>query len=75
VSVLNGNSVVAGEAFLLRYTTAYLGLDFESFVMTLVHAFLFTLESVLTATVRSWSRYMTASVPLTNGLIIASSHD
>lgn len=71
VSVLDGNSLVAGEAFLLGYTTAYLGLDAGSFAVTPAYALLLTLGLVTIATVRPWSRYVTVSIPLTYGLIIA----
>jgi uncharacterized membrane protein len=71
VSVFDGYSLVAGEAFLLGYATAYLGLDAGSFVVTPAYALLLTLGLVVIATIRPWSRHVTASVPLTYGLVIA----
>lgn len=71
VSVFDGDPLVAGEAFLLGYTTAYLGLDAGSFAVTPAYALLLTLGLVVIATIRPWSRHVTASVPLTYGLVIA----
>jgi uncharacterized membrane protein len=71
VSVSDGNPLVAGEAFLLGYATAYLGLDSGSFVVTPAYALLLTLGLVAIATTRPWSRYVTISVPLTYGLVVA----
>lgn len=71
VSVYDGSSLVAGEAFLLGYVTAYLGLNSGSFVVTPAYALLLTLGLVLIATIRPWSRYVTVSIPLTYGIIIA----
>jgi uncharacterized membrane protein len=71
VSVFDGDPLVAGEAFLLGYATAYLGLDAGSFVVTPAYALLLTLGLVVIATIRPWSRHVTGSVPLTYGLVIA----
>jgi len=71
VSVFDGDPLVAGEAFLLGYATAYLGLDAGSFVVTPAYALLLTLGLVAIATIRPWSRHVTAGVPLTFGLVIA----
>jgi len=71
VSVFDGDPLVAGEAFLLGYATGYLGLDAGSFVVTPAYALLLTLGLVVIATIRPWSRHVTASAPLTYGLVIA----
>jgi uncharacterized membrane protein len=71
VSVFDGDPLVAGEAFLLGYATAYLGLDAGSFVVTPAYALLLTLGLVVIATIRPWSRYVTISIPLTYGLVVA----
>ena len=71
ISVRDADPFVAGEAFLLGYVTAYLGLDSGSFVVTPAYAFLLALGLIGVATVRPWSRYVTASVPLTYGLVVA----
>ena len=71
VSVSDADPLVAGEAFLLGYATAYLGLDSGSFVITPAYALLLALGLVGVATVRPWSRYVSISVPLTYGLVVA----
>ena len=71
VSVSDADPLVAGEAFLLGYATAYLGLDSGSFVVTPTYALLLALGLVGVATVRPWSRYVSISVPLTYGLVVA----
>ena len=71
VSVFDGDPLVAGEAFLLGYATAYLGLDAGSFVVTPAYALLLTLGLVVVAGIRPWGRHVTASVPLTYGLVVA----
>jgi uncharacterized membrane protein len=70
-SVSDGDSLVAGEAFLLGYVTAYLGLESGNFVVTPAYALLLTLGLVIIATIRPWSRYVVVSIPLTYGLIVA----
>ena len=71
VSIFDDDSLVAGEAFLLGYVTAYLGLDAASFVVTPAYGLLLTLGLVVIATIRPWSRYVAISVPLTYGLVVA----
>ena len=71
VSVSDADPLVAGEAFLLGYVTAYLGLDSGSFVVTPAYALLLALGLVGVATVRPWNRYVSISVPLTYGLVVA----
>ena len=71
VSVFDGDPLVAGEAFLLGYATAYLGLDAGNFVVTPAYALLLALGLVVVAGIRPWGRHVTASVPLTYGLVVA----
>ena len=71
VSVYDGDPLVAGEAFLLGYATAYLGLDSGSFVITPAYALLLALGLISIATVRPWSRYVAISVLPTYGLVVA----
>jgi len=69
VSVSDAAPLVAGEAFLLGYATAYLALDSGSFVVTPAYVLVLTLGLVGVASLRPWSRHVVASVPLTYGLV------
>ncbi|GGJ05662.1 hypothetical protein GCM10008995_14360 [Halobellus salinus] len=75
VSVFDSDPLVAGEAFLLGYVTAYLGLDAGSFVVTPAYALLLAVGLVGIAGIRPWGRHVTASVPLTYGLVVAWAAD
>lgn len=70
VSVYDRHSIVASEAFLLGYVTAYLSLDTGNFIVTPVYALLLSLGLVVIATVRPWSRHIAVSIPLTYGLVV-----
>ena len=61
--------VIAGEAFLLGYLTAYVGLEATTFVVTPVYALLLAGGLVALASVRPWHRLVLASVLPTYGLI------
>lgn len=71
MSVRDRAPVVAGEAFLLGYVTAYLGLDAGTFVVTPVYAVLLAVGLVVIAGVRPWSRLVAASVLPTYGIVWA----
>ncbi|WP_306052147.1 DUF2339 domain-containing protein [Natronococcus wangiae] len=71
MSVRDRAPVVAGEAFLLGYVTAYLSLDVETFVVTPAYALLLAVGLVAIAWVRPWSRLVAASVLPTYGVIWA----
>ena len=68
VSVSDTNPLVAGEAFLLGYVIAYLGLNSGNFVVTPAYTLTLTLGLVGIATLYPWTQYVAASVPLTYGL-------
>lgn len=69
VSVRDGTSIVAGEAFFLGYGTAFLGLEAETFLVTPAYALLLAAGLVAVATVRPWSRLVVGSVLPTYGLV------
>ncbi|RKD93965.1 DUF2339 domain-containing protein [Halopiger aswanensis] len=69
VSVRDGAPIVAGEAFLFGYGTAYLGLEAETFVVTPAYALLLAVGLVAIAAVRPWYRLVLASVLPTYGLV------
>lgn len=71
LSVRDRAPVVVGEAFLLGYVTAYLGLDTGTFVVTPAYALLLAAGLVVIARVRPWSRLVAASVLPTYGVIWA----
>ncbi|MFC4438596.1 MULTISPECIES: DUF2339 domain-containing protein [Natrialbaceae] len=71
LSVRDRAPVVAGEAFLLGYVTAYLGLDTGTFVVTPAYALLLAAGLVVIARVRPWSRLVATSVLPTYGVIWA----
>ncbi len=62
VSVRDHAPAVAGEAFLLGYVTAYVGLDAASFVVSPAYVVLLTAGLVTIAAVRPWSRLVLGSV-------------
>ncbi|WP_336329750.1 DUF2339 domain-containing protein [Haloarcula sp. CGMCC 1.2071] len=62
VSVRDHAPAVAGEAFLLGYVTAYVGLDAGSFVVSPAYVVLLTAGLVTIAAVRPWSRLVLGSV-------------
>ncbi|EMA29834.1 DUF2339 domain-containing protein [Haloarcula japonica] len=62
VSVRDCAPAVAGEAFLLGYVTAYVGLDAGSFVVSPAYVVLLTAGLVTIAAVRPWSRLVLGSV-------------
>lgn len=69
LSIRDGAPLVAGQAFLLGYVTAYLGLDAGTFAVTPVYALLLAAGLVAIVTVRSWSRHVLASVLPTYGIL------
>lgn len=69
VSVRDGAPIVAGEAFLFGYGTAYLGLEAETFVVTPAYALWLAVGLVAIAAVRPWRRLVLASVLPTYGLV------
>ena len=71
LSARDGAPVVAGEAFLFAYVTAYLGLDSGTFVITPIYVVLVALGIVALVTVRPWSRLVVVSVVPTYGLVWA----
>ncbi|MFB6223941.1 MAG: DUF2339 domain-containing protein [Haloarcula sp.] len=62
LSVRDRAPAVAGEAFLLGYVTAYLGLDAGSFVVSPAYVVLLAAGLVTIASVRPWSRLILGSV-------------
>ena len=62
LSVRDHTPAVAGEAFLLGYVTAYVGLDAGSFVVSPAYVVLLTAGLVTIAAVRPWSRLVLGSV-------------
>ncbi|GGK82315.1 DUF2339 domain-containing protein [Haloarcula sebkhae] len=62
LSVRDHAPAVAGEAFLLGYVTAYVGLDAGSFVVSPAYVVLLTAGLVTIAAVRPWSRLVLGSV-------------
>ena len=62
VSVRDRTPAVAGEAFLLGYVTAYVGLDASTFVVSPAYVVLLTAGLVTIAAVRPWSRLVLGSV-------------
>jgi len=71
LSARDGAPIVAGEAFLLGYVTAYLSLDAGTFLITPAYVVLIALGIVALVTVRPWSRLVVASVIPTYGIIWA----
>lgn len=71
LSIHDGTPIVAGEAFLLGYATAYLSLDSGTFLVTPAYVVLIALGIVALVTVRPWSRLVVASVLPTYGLVWA----
>lgn len=69
VSVHDRAPMVAGEAFLFGYVTAYLGTGAESFVLTPAYALLLAGGVVAVAAVRPWAWLMVASVLPTYGVV------
>jgi uncharacterized membrane protein len=62
LSVRDHAPAVAGEAFLLGYVTAYVGLDAGSFAVSPAYVVLLTAGLVTIAAVRPWSRLVLGSV-------------
>jgi len=62
LSVRDHAPTVAGEAFLLGYVTAYVGLDASTFVVSPAYVVLLTAGLVAIAAVRPWSRLVLGSV-------------
>lgn len=62
LSVRDHAPAVAGEAFLLGYVTAYVGLDAGSFVVSPTYVVLLTVGLVTIAAVRPWSPFVLGSV-------------
>ncbi|EMA07676.1 Predicted membrane protein [Haloarcula vallismortis] len=62
LSVRDHAPAVAGEAFLLGYVTAYVGLDASTFVVSPAYVVLLTAGLVTIAAVRPWSRLVLGSV-------------
>lgn len=62
ISVRDRAPTVAGEAFLLGYVTAFVGLEAGTFVLTPAYGLLLAIGLVGVATVRPWSRLLVASV-------------
>lgn len=71
LSIHDGTPIVAGEAFLLGYVTAYLSLDSGTFLVTPAYVVLIALGIVALVTVRPWSRLVVASVLPTYGIVWA----
>lgn len=69
VSVHDRAPMVAGEAFLFGYVTAYLGTGADSFVLTPAYALLLAGGVVAVAAVRPWAWLMVASVLPTYGVL------
>lgn len=71
LSVRDGTPIVAGEAFLLGYVTAYLSLDAGTSIVTPAHVVLIALGIVALVTIQPWSRLVVASVVPTYGIVWA----
>lgn len=71
LSIHDGSPIVAGEAFLLGYVTAYLSLDSGTFLVTPAYVVLLALGVVTLVAVRPWSRLVVASVLPTYGIVWA----
>ena len=71
LSVRDRTPIVAGEAFLFGYLTAYLSLDSGTFLVTPGYVVLIALGIVALATVRPWSRLVVSSIVPTYGIVWA----
>ncbi|RQG96612.1 DUF2339 domain-containing protein [Natrarchaeobius chitinivorans] len=70
VSVRDGAPLVAGEAFLLGYVTATLSTDAATVVLTPAYVLLLGAGLVAIATIRPWSRLVSASTFATYGVLL-----
>lgn len=70
VSVRDRAPLVAGEAFLFGYVTAYLSADGATLVLTPVYVLLLAAGLVAIAFLRPWSRVVVASVPATYAVVL-----